>query len=138
MTRRRSSMDHEHFASKGAKPSVQAQLVGTMFDSQPETERERLERDASIDARFKVFHADNPRVYEDLEKRALGLVAAGRTKFGIGLLWESMRFDAAMKVQTQQANDFKLNDHFRSRYARLLIERNPALAGVLETRTLRS
>jgi hypothetical protein len=115
--------------------AMNTQLAGLpMFDT-PEPERRRLEREATIDARFKLFHLDNQHIYRELHRRALALVDRGVEHFGIALLWESMRYDAAIR---SEGNAYKLNNDFRSRYARMLLAREPRLVGRLETRELRS
>lgn len=111
------------------------QLAGLpMFDA-PESERARLQREATIDARFKLFHLDNPHIYHELQRRALALLDRGVEHFGIALLWESMRYDAAIR---SEGDAYKLNNDFRSRYARMLLAWKPELVGRLLTRELRS
>lgn len=90
------------------------------------------EDDATIQARFEDFHTRNPWVYEALRQLLGTAVQRGVRKIGIKLLWERLRWDVLM---TTTATDFKLNDHFTSRYARLLDAEFP---GVLELRKLRS
>jgi hypothetical protein len=41
-------------------------------------------------------------------------------------------------MQTTGDAGFKLNDHFTSRYARLLMQREPDLYGLFETRAVRA
>jgi hypothetical protein len=84
--------------------------------------------------RFLAFHADNPRVLALLLRFADELIAAGRRRFGIAALWERMRWFVA--VETRSATGLKLNNSYRSFYARLLLLLRPALVGVLETRRL--
>jgi hypothetical protein len=90
--------------------------------SPPQT---RLERE------FQEFNAQNPHVYLELERRAARLIRAGVRRIGIALLYESARYDHA--VQTN-GEPFKLNNNHRAFYARMLIQRNPAWAGIIETR----
>jgi hypothetical protein len=61
---------------------------------------------------------------------------AGRERYGIKSIYERLRWH--MNVETTGSEEFKLNDHYTSRYARLLMENEPDLKGFFETRTLRS
>lgn len=90
----------------------------------------------SIDSRFREFHAENPHVYEELVRLARVWVARhGRKRLGIRTLWETMRWN--LLIQTNDPSGFKLNDHYHSRYARLIMQREDDLADVFETRRLR-
>lgn len=90
----------------------------------------------SVDERFKLFHAANPQVYALFRRLTLEAVAAGRTRVGQRLIWERLRWEYTLAVDSE--DDRKLNNDFTSRYARLLVENEPALAGVFEMRELRS
>lgn len=94
-------------------------------------------RKATIQERFEAFHADNPWVYTALVELIEFLRAKGVRKLGIGMLWEQLRW--RVFLVTHDANSgFKLNDHYRSRYVRLLVESNPHYADLFELRQLRS
>lgn len=88
----------------------------------------------SLDARFAAFHAENPRVYALLVRFAREVKSRGRV-CGIRLLWERMRWELMV---TTVGDDFRLNNVFTSRYARLIMREEPDLAGFFETRELRS
>lgn len=89
----------------------------------------------TIKEAFDAFHAANPHVYAMLRKLALPLAQQGRRKIGIGMLFEVLRWQYALQTR---GDDFKLNNNYRSHYARLLMDREPALRGLFETRELRS
>lgn len=89
--------------------------------------------DESLDERFAVFHMLNPHVADRLEDLACQLVAAGRTRIGVKMLVEVLRWQQQLDTI---AEPYKLNNSYSSRYARLLADRNPCLAGVFETRVL--
>lgn len=93
-------------------------------------------RGSSLQSRFEAFHAANPEVYDNLVRMARTLVARGRRRIGIAMLFEVLRWNHA--VQTIGDADFKLNNNFRSRYARLIAQREPDLARVFETRELKA
>ena len=86
----------------------------------------------TITANFLDFHARNPHVYKTLAFKAK--IYRSRNpiaKLGIATLWENMRWDYLMSTDYQ---DFKLNNNYRSHYARLLMSQNPELSGMFETR----
>lgn len=91
--------------------------------------------EANITDRFEAFHQANPWVYRWLVNEARRLHQAGHTRIGIGMLFEVLRWDW---MRQTVAGDFKLNNNYRSRYARLIMEQERDLAGVFETRMLRA
>lgn len=92
----------------------------------------------TIQARFEAFHAAHPEVYRMLLRFARQYVqATGRSKVGIRMLWERMRWEVHIAGLPDKNEDFKLNDHYHSRYARLLA-REPDLANAFELRELRA
>lgn len=95
-----------------------------------------FDRGSSLQARFEAFHAANPDVYTALVRLSRTLVARGRTRIGIAMLFEVLRWNHA--VQTVGDADFKLNNNFRSRYVRLIQRNEPDLARVFETRELKA
>jgi hypothetical protein len=88
-----------------------------------------------LQARFEAFHAENPHVYAVLVRLAREARAVGHERVGIATLFEVARWQISMSTSDP---DFKLNNSFRSRYARLIMEQEPDLAGIFETRELRS
>lgn len=87
-----------------------------------------------IDTQFQRFHRNNPIVYETLVQLAYEARENGLRKVGINLLWEVMRW--RMQIHTR-GDPFKLNDIYRSRYARMLVENHPDLDGFFRMRRLR-
>ena len=94
--------------------------------------------DESIQNRFERFHSRNPAVYSGLVKLARRGKAAGRTKLGIGMLYEVLRWEWIITGLPADDEQYKLNDHYRSRYARLIMDKEPDLAGIFEIRGLRA
>lgn len=92
--------------------------------------------DSTIERAFIEFHQANPIVYSTLVRLAREARQAGATKIGVRALWERMRWD--LTVTTRDHGDFKLNDHFTSRYVRMIVADNPDLCGLFETRQLRA
>lgn len=84
---------------------------------------------------FMAFHRANPQVYRALRLLALNLVSTGRRRGSINQLFEVLRYEYALRTA---GDEYKLNNNWRSRYARLLMENEPILRGWFETRDLRS
>lgn len=89
----------------------------------------------TIQQRFEQFHADNPQVLATLERETQRWLDLGHSRVGVGFLWERMRWVLHVEVTGPAP---KLNDHFRSRYVRLMVARHPEWADVFELRELRS
>lgn len=89
---------------------------------------------SSIQQRFVAFHAANPQVYETLVRLAREAIAADK-KVGIGLLWEVMRWELLMKTSD---SEYRLNNNYRSRYARLIGLQEPDLEDLFSIRRLRT
>lgn len=93
--------------------------------------------DLTIQQAFERFHGLNPWVYEALAALTADYVTQGQRRVGIRMLWEVLRW--RYNRQTRDPNSlFKVNDHYHSRYVRLLIEQHPEWAEVFETRVLRA
>lgn len=90
---------------------------------------------ATIQERFEAFHAVNPWVLTFLEGRTREWLASGRTRLGIGMLTELLRWEYGRHTT---GDVFKISNDYRSRYVRLMIERNPDWAEVFVTKTLTS
>lgn len=95
------------------------------------------EQRRSIDARFADFHHANPHVYTELLTLARHAHQRGYRRIGIELLFSALRW-RSMMATTADEYGFKLNDHFTSRYARLIMTANPELAGIFATREIRT
>ena len=83
--------------------------------------------------RFQTFHTENPQVYRALVALARKAVRRGHRRIGIGMLYEVLRWQTMLATTDP---DFKLNNNYRSRYARLIMAQEPDLAGVFELREL--
>lgn len=88
----------------------------------------------TLEQRFDAFHAANPHVYQELRRLALQLTRHGHRRIGIGMIYEVLRWQYILSTKDTD-NDFKLNNNYRAFYARLLMDTEPELAGVFETRT---
>jgi hypothetical protein len=97
----------------------------------------RQARAATIEARFQEFHAAHPEVYVKLVQLANDLVDRGWSHLGIGMLWETLRYYTMLGSHPDE-DVFRLNDHYRSRYARMIMEQERRLEGIFEIRELRA
>jgi len=91
--------------------------------------------ESRLEAKFQEFHAENPQVYTALRDRALQLRRKGWNHYGIKAIVEVVRFHRALETTDP---DFKLNNNYSSRYARILMDEEPELAGFFQTRELKS
>jgi hypothetical protein len=93
----------------------------------------------TLQERFEDWLAtpDGRAVYANVRDRALRLRARGWRHFGIAALWEAARYDRALEVGPDEAG-FKVNNDYRSRMARLLMDDVPGLADFFEVRELRA
>ncbi len=98
--------------------------------------QERVE--ATIQQQFLDFHQSHPVVYTTLVRLARQWSGASTDRLGIGMLWEVMRWEIHLSGLPDPEETFKLNNNYRSRYSRLIMDRETDLAGVFETRRLRS
>lgn len=89
--------------------------------------------EATIKAAFLRFHADNPHIYDELVMLTRRAQRAGATKIGIGMLFEVLRWRVTLRTG---GDDFKLNNNYRSYYARMIMMRNEDLLGIFEIRRL--
>ncbi|UUU31946.1 hypothetical protein JIX56_19695 [Streptomyces sp. CA-210063] len=91
--------------------------------------------DQSIQERFEAFHDLNPWVFRALERMTADCADKGFKQLGIGMLFEVLRWRYG---QATEGDPFRLNNNFRSRYVRLLIEQHPEWSRLFELRALRS
>lgn len=85
-----------------------------------------------IERAFAAFHRANPRVYEQLASRAISAYARAEKRVSVADMIEDLRHESFYPFV-----DYKLNNNFRSLYARLLIHHHPSLAQVIEVRRRR-
>lgn len=90
-----------------------------------------------IQAAFERFHAEHPEVYRMLVRFARQLKARGYEQAGIKLIWERMRWETMLGAD-RALEPFKLCNNHHSRYARLIMEREPDLSGFFRTRELKA
>jgi len=89
-----------------------------------------------LDQAFWRFHRQNPHVYKLLVGFSRQAKEAGRYRYGIGMIFERMRW--YVLIETRDPMGFKLNNNYRSRYARLIMRHEPELVDLFETRRLKT
>lgn len=82
---------------------------------------------------FLEFHYENPQVYSRLCALAREWRRAGHAKLGIATLFEKLRWEWHV-TGLRDLDGFKLNNNFRALYARKIMDDNPDLDGIFETR----
>ncbi len=88
-----------------------------------------------IERAFQEFHAANPQVYSTLLRLAREAVSRGKRKLGMKMLWEVARWQIYLETV---GDDFKLNNNFTSRYARMMMTCEPDLKDVFNLRELKA
>lgn len=91
----------------------------------------------TIQERFEAFHVAHPHIYDEFRAIAQQLYDQGWRHYGAGTIYEVLRYHADT-ADGRDAEPFKLNNIYRSRYARKLMDEYPHFAGFFETRKLRS
>lgn len=90
---------------------------------------------AELEQGFRDFHGANPHVYVRLVELARQLRERGHRRVGMKMLFEVLRWEHALRTT---GDDFRLNNNYTAYYARLVMEREPDLDGIFETRELRT
>ena len=90
--------------------------------------------DTPLRRAFRVFHAENPHVYELFSRYALEACRAGRGRFGAWMVWNRMRWYARFETTEGQSGGFKLNNNLIAYYARHFMAEHPEYEGIFETR----
>ncbi|CAM5313704.1 hypothetical protein [Streptomyces abikoensis] len=88
----------------------------------------------SIQERFEAFHELNPWILDHLEGLTADCVQRGLNRVGIGMLFEVLRWSYG---RATFGEPWRLNNDFRSRYVRRMLERHPEWTSLFETRALR-
>jgi hypothetical protein len=90
----------------------------------------------TIQQQFQRFHLAHAEVYDGLLKLTRQAASAGRTRIGIAMLFEVLRWQWIIAGLPDEDEAWKLNNNYKSRYARLIMRRNPDLDGMFELRVL--
>lgn len=91
----------------------------------------------SIDERFAEFDTLHPEVFALFRQFALQLLNRGRSRGSADQIIQRIRWETSANSQREEG-DFKINDHFSSRYARKLKNEDARFAEFFEFRVLKS
>lgn len=88
----------------------------------------------SLEQKFVEHHTANPHIFKAFVRLAERAKAEGRKHYGAKFMLELVRWNTPVEA----ADAYKVNNNFPSRYVRLLAKERPDLAGLFETRKLKS
>ena len=91
-----------------------------------------------IQARFERFHAKHPDVYDELLRVCRVWKRHSSLRWSVDAAYQIIRWERVIAGLSDPHEAYKLNDHYRSRYSRLLMRENPELEGLFKLRELRS
>lgn len=101
------------------------------FDPLPQCVQPAKVEGETIAARFDSFHALNPHVYVAIVSLARELRRQGWAKAGMKQIFEQLRWRFAVATR---GDAWRMNNNYTAHYARLVMSREPDLAGFFETR----
>ncbi|MDN3025697.1 hypothetical protein [Streptomyces sp. S.PB5] len=87
----------------------------------------------TIQERFEAFDQLNPWILKHLESLTADCIERGLTRIGIGMLFEVLRWQYGLATRGEP---WKLNNDFRSRYVRRLIDLHPEWSPLFEIRKI--
>ena len=87
----------------------------------------------TLQERFDAWVDANPHIIEHFRRFAHEVKKSGARRYGIKAIAERVRWH--VRIERSEA-DFKLNNNYTSRLSRLLVQRDPSLAGLFEFRKL--
>ncbi len=94
-----------------------------------------LFKTTKLDAEFEQFHKSNPEVLNLFLRFAVQAKEAGRNRMGAKAIMERIRWYSSVDTI---GSDFKCNNSYTSRYARLAVKQVPSLQGLFQMRELRA
>lgn len=93
-------------------------------------------RKLPIEERFPIWVAANGHLVEYITRRSLGAARRGAKRLSMKAIFEEIR--ASASVDNGGPVEWRLDNSFTAPMARLLMDRNPELRGLFETRSQRS
>lgn len=91
----------------------------------------------SIETAFAEFHAKNPIVYDLFKEQVFRAIRKNRSKISSKQIIGYLRWEVSFQVDNQK-DEFKINDAFTSRYARIFVMEHPQYEDIFNFRELRS
>lgn len=87
-----------------------------------------------IDIQFAVFHEAHPELYKEFVKRTFALINRGKTHYSADAILHIVRYHS--EVDGRNMEEYKINNNYSSRYARLFIKDHPAHEDFFKTRKI--
>lgn len=81
---------------------------------------------------FRLFHADNPRVYELFCRFTQEVIEAGRTRYSADAILHRIRWHVDIEIRS--GDGLKINDHFSAFYSRRWALDHPTQPDLFERR----
>jgi hypothetical protein len=91
--------------------------------------------DKKLLERFRAFHDENPKVYDEFKDFALQMAKTGRKKYSAWTIVNRIRWERDLE---SIGSVFKINNDFIALYARLLIYHLPEMEEFFELRTMKA
>ncbi len=94
-----------------------------------------MEENSKLDRDFKVYHQENPRVFELLRFYCAEVYRNGHRHYSIDAIMHRVRWH--IDIETKDSDGYKMNNNYTSRYARLLMSTFEQLEGFFRIRKLK-
>ena len=109
-------------------------MIWTIIDKNMATYKEQ--HGYTIQEDFEKFHNDNPGVYKEFENQVFQAKSKGKKKISSKTVIGFIRWEYFLR--TESKDEFKINDAYTSRYARLYLSKHPQDQEIFNLRNLRS
>ena len=86
----------------------------------------------TIQQRFEIFHSENPHVFQMFVSYARQAKKRGYERFSAKAIFGRLRWYSQM--ETDSADEWKLNNNYTSLYARMATEQYPEFEGFFQLR----
>lgn len=80
------------------------------------------------------FHRAHPEVWKLFERFTFEAIQRGRNHFGVGAVWERLRWETMVNPEYDLDGAFRLNNNYRAFYARRFMRLYPQHEGFFRTR----
>lgn len=102
----------------------------------PDRENGRQRQPQTIQERFEDWLKANHEHFLLIRDYAYDALRAGRPRYGIAAIIERVRWH--VEIDTRGDEEFKINNDYRSRIVRKLIDEDPRFADLFEIRELKT
>jgi acetolactate synthase regulatory subunit len=86
--------------------------------------------------KFDIFHDTNPGVYVRLVRITRAISSKG-FRCSINGAFEVLRYQINIDINDPNQKQFRILDTYKARYARMIMDKEPDLAGVFRTKKIR-